>query len=34
VIALIADLDASYTGLIHIEQNSIDRLVKDASGAK
>lgn len=34
VIALIADLDASYTGLIHIEQNSIDRLVKDANGAK
>jgi len=34
VMALIADLDSPYGGLIRIEQNSLERLVKDASGAK
>jgi hypothetical protein len=33
VMALIADLDSPHTGLIHVEQNSMERLVKDA-GAK
>jgi hypothetical protein len=34
VMALIADLDSPYTGLIHVEQNAMERLVKDANGAK
>jgi hypothetical protein len=34
VMALIADLDSPHTGLIHVEQNSMDRLVKEVSGAK
>ena len=34
VMALIADLDSPYTGLIHVEQNAMNRLVKDAAGAK
>jgi hypothetical protein len=32
--ALIADLDTPYSGLIHVEQNSMERLIRDASGAK
>jgi len=31
--ALIADLDSPHTGLIQVEQNAIERLVKDV-GAK
>jgi hypothetical protein len=34
VMALIADLDSPHTGLIRVEQNSMERLVKDATGAK
>jgi hypothetical protein len=34
VMALIADLDSPHTGLIHVEQNSLQRLVKDVAGAK
>jgi hypothetical protein len=34
LMALIADLDTPYSGLIHVEQNSMERLVKDVSGAK
>jgi hypothetical protein len=34
VMALIADLDSPYTGLIHVEQNALERLVKDATGGK
>jgi len=34
VVALIADLDSPHTGLIRVEQNSMERLVKDATGAK
>jgi hypothetical protein len=34
VMALIADLDSPYTGLIHVEQNAMNRLVKDAAGSK
>ena len=34
LMALIADLDTPYSGLIRVEQNSMERLVKDASGAK
>jgi hypothetical protein len=33
VMALIADLDSPHTGLIHVEQNAMERLVKDV-GAK
>ena len=33
VMALIADLDSPNTGLIHVEQNSMERVVKDATGA-
>jgi hypothetical protein len=32
--ALIADLDSPHTGLIGIEQNSMERLVHDVSDAK
>jgi hypothetical protein len=34
VMALIADLDSPYTGFIHVEQNAMNRLVKDAAGSK
>lgn len=34
VMALIADLDSPSTGLIHVEQNAMNRLVKDAAGSK
>jgi hypothetical protein len=34
VMALIADLDSPHTGLIHVEQNSMERLVKDVAGSK
>ncbi|MGA8492172.1 MAG: hypothetical protein WB711_17220 [Terriglobales bacterium] len=34
VMALIADLDSPHTGLIHVEQYSMDRLVKDVAGTK
>jgi hypothetical protein len=34
VMALIADLDTSHSGLIQVEQSSMERLVKDAAGAK
>jgi hypothetical protein len=34
VMALIADLDTPQTGLIRVEQKSMDRLVNDVTGAK
>jgi len=34
VMALLADLDSPRTGLIHIEQNSMERLVHDVTDAK
>ena len=34
VMALLADLDSPRTGLIHIEQTSMERLVHDVTGSK
>jgi hypothetical protein len=34
VMALLADLDSPHTGVIGIEQNSMERLAHDASGAE
>jgi hypothetical protein len=34
VMGLIADLDSPHTGFIHVEQNSMERVVNDLTGAK
>jgi uncharacterized membrane protein len=34
VMGLIADLDSPHTGFIHVEQNSMERLVNDVTGTK